>query len=62
MLTAGRCGSLSGSDFFYAISGLCLYAGLLKWYKWDLELYMLILSVKACLTRIGKFILCVTPV
>ena len=38
------------------------WIGLLKFFEWDSELYMLILSVKASLSRIGKFILTVSPV
>ena len=56
------CCSLSPNDIFHGLSGLCLYMGLLKWYEWDREMYMLILSVKASLSRIGKFILCTIPV
>eukprot|EP00730_Choanoeca_flexa_P003647 TRINITY_DN11466_c2_g1_i1.p1 TRINITY_DN11466_c2_g1~~TRINITY_DN11466_c2_g1_i1.p1 ORF type:complete len:708 (+),score=153.54 TRINITY_DN11466_c2_g1_i1:51-2174(+) len=54
--------SLSTADICFALGGFAVWVGVLKFFEWDSELYMLILSVKASLTRIGKFILTVSPV
>ena len=54
--------SLSSSDICHGLGGFACWVGILKFFEWDSELYMLILSVKASLARIGKFILTVSPV
>eukprot|EP00045_Choanoeca_perplexa_P009148 m.87338 g.87338 ORF g.87338 m.87338 type:complete len:678 (-) comp14772_c0_seq1:92-2125(-) len=54
--------SLSSSDICHGLGGFSVWVGILKFMEWDSELYMLILSVKASLARIGKFILTVSPV
>lgn len=54
--------SLSASDFMHALGGFLAWISLLKFYEWNAELYMLMLSVRASAGRVGKFILTVSPV
>lgn len=54
--------SLSPSDVLHALGGFLAWISLLKFYEWNAELYMLMLSIKASMKRVLNFILTVSPV
>eukprot|EP00049_Salpingoeca_infusionum_P022300 m.6005 g.6005 ORF g.6005 m.6005 type:complete len:741 (-) comp5116_c0_seq2:435-2657(-) len=54
--------ALSVTDVLQGLGAFFAWISLLKYFEWNVELYMLILAVKASIGRVLKFIVTVAPV